>query len=145
MEDEPEIVIRIANSGDAMEIARLNKLFNDVDEPTEHYAMRMQDSRCVDILILAEIEGRTAGFANLRLLPQVCYADPYAELTELYVEKDFRRLGVGRALTAYAEKLAREAGAQEIFILTGFDNQAALSLYRSLGYGHQDLALSKIL
>jgi ribosomal protein S18 acetylase RimI-like enzyme len=143
LENERVIVPRIAGQGDTSELARMNKLFNEVDEPAGHYAARMQNPRCVDIPILAEIDGRSAGFANLRLLPQLWYAEPYAEVTELYVEENFRRLGVGRTLITYAEKLAREGGAQEIFILTGVENHAARSLYRNLGYSHQELALSK--
>jgi GNAT superfamily N-acetyltransferase len=64
-------------------------------------------------------------------------------LTELYVEENNRRHGVGRALVAHVEKLAREASARQMLILTDFYNNAAQSLYRAMGYVHYDIALTK--
>jgi len=83
------------------------------------------------------------GFASLRLVPCVFYAEPRAELTELFVEVAHRRRGIGHALVAYAERLAVEGGAKELFVLTGFENQAAQALYRARGYRDYDLAMCK--
>jgi GNAT superfamily N-acetyltransferase len=137
------LAIRTAQPDDAPEIARLNKLFNGVDEPAANYSRRLGDSHRVDMPILAEIDGRVIGLANLRLLPTVFYSEMYAELTELFVEEDFRRRGAGRALVSYAERLALDGGAHEMIILTDFYNDTAQALYRSLGYAHRDIALSK--
>lgn len=41
-------------------------------------------------------------------MPNLFYAEMYAELTELYIERDVRRRGLGRTLVMYAEELARE-------------------------------------
>jgi GNAT superfamily N-acetyltransferase len=143
MENRPSITVRAAGPADAREIARLNSLFNGVELPPEHYTGRMADPVRVDIPVLAELGGRIVGIANLRILQPVFYLEPYAELTELYVEEAYRRQGAARALLAFSEKLAREAGALEIFVLTGFQNQAAQVLYRSMGYDRQYLALAK--
>ena len=97
----------------------------------------------MDTPILVELGGRAIGLANLRLLQPVFYSEPYAELTELFVEEGYRRLGAGRALIRFAEQLAIGAGANEMLILTNFYNQAAQALYRSLGYRHGDIALTK--
>jgi GNAT superfamily N-acetyltransferase len=93
--------------------------------------------------ILAEINGRAIGIANLRLLAAVFYSAPYAELTELFVEENARRLGAGAALVSFAEQLARQGGAVEMLILTDFYNHAAQQLYRKCGYEHCDIALAK--
>jgi GNAT superfamily N-acetyltransferase len=103
----------------------------------------MLDPRRVDTPLLAEINGRVIGIANLRLLTAVFYSEAYAELTELFVEERSRRLGAGAALIDFAEVLARQAGASEMFILTDFYNHTAQALYRKLGYEHYDIALSK--
>ena len=137
------LTIRRATPADAAEIARLNRLFNAVDEPAENYVRRMADPRRVDTPILAVDRVQVIGIANLRLLPAVFYSEPYAELTELFVEEGARRLGAGEALVSYAEQLAREAGAVEMLILTDFYNHAAQELYRKLGFEHYDIALSK--
>jgi GNAT superfamily N-acetyltransferase len=143
MPDPSHLTVRTATPADAPEIARLNRLFNGADEAPENYAHRMADPRRVDTPVLAEVGGRVIGMANLRLLPAVFYSEPYAELTELFVEEGYRRLGVGAALVTFAEQLARQGGAVEMLILTGFHNHTAQQLYRRLGYTHHDLALGK--
>jgi GNAT superfamily N-acetyltransferase len=137
---------RIADSTDAEGIAqlvRLNALFNGASDTPEQIATRLTDPRRVETIFLAEINIRIVGFAALRVVPCVFFAEPYAELTELYVEESGRRQGVGRALIAHVEKLAREAGARQMLILTDFYNHPAQSLYRSMGYAHYDIALTK--
>jgi ribosomal protein S18 acetylase RimI-like enzyme len=141
--EEQKLEIREARPEDAEEIARLNKLFNEVNEPAERYAARLADPNRLDKPLLALREGRAVGMANLRLVKQVFYAEPYAELTELYVEEAYRRQGIARALIRRAERLALEAGATEMVILTGMDNQAAQTLYRNMGFQHLELALKK--
>ncbi len=143
MPDQSLFTVRLAAPGDAPEIARLNRLFNGVDEPPENYAHRLADPLRVDTPILAIINGRVIGIANLRLLPAVFYSAPYAELTELFVEESARRLGAGAALVSFAEQLARQGGAVEMLILTDFYNHAAQQLYRKCGYEHYDIAMAK--
>jgi GNAT superfamily N-acetyltransferase len=143
MPEPPHLTVRAATLADASAIARLNCLFNKVDEPPENYARRLADPRRVDTPLLSEIDGRVIGFANLRLLPAVFFSEPYAELTELFVEEGCRRLGAGAALVTFAEQLARQGGAVEMLILTGFYNHTAQQLYRRLGYTHHDIALGK--
>ena len=145
MQTRPPIEIHIAQPTDAPEIARLNALFNGRDEPAGNYAARLADPHRVDNPLLAEVDGRVIGLANLRLVPAIFYPEPYAELTELFVEEPFRRQGVGRALILHAERLARDSGASEMLVRTDFYNHGAQELYRALGYVHHDIALIKSL
>ena len=142
----PSIQIRTAENTDAAGLAQLvqlNTLFNGASDSAEAIAVRLADPRRVETAILAEIEGQIVGFAALRIVPCIFYAEPYAELTELYVAEDHRRRGVGRALVTHSERLARTAGARRMLILTDFYNNAAQSLYRAMGYLHYDIALTK--
>lgn len=52
----------------------------------------------------------------------------------MYVRPAHRRRGVGRALMSFAERLVRDAGADEMRVLTGADNVAGWAFYRALGY-----------
>ena len=135
--------IRVARANDAVEIARLNLAFNGVTDPPEAYAARLADPRRVDHPILALLDERAVGLANLRLAPNVFYAEPYAELSELFVEEAHRRQGIARALIQAAERLAVESGARQMVILTDFYNHPAQQLYRALGFQHHDIALVK--
>jgi len=137
------IATRAATADDTRTLARLNRDFNGGDEPTEHLAQRMRDPQRVETPILAEIDGVAVGFAALRLVPCVFYPDPYAELTELYVDPEHRQRGVGRALIAHAERLAQAGGAATLLVLTDFYNEAAQALYRRTGFVNHDLAMEK--
>ena len=140
---EHDIVTRIATPDDAEELARLNGVFNRVFEPSRTLALRLENTRQVETPILAEMEGRVVGFAAVRVVPCVCYATPYAELTELFVEEAWRRRGVGRALMEQAENLAREKGATSLLLLTGLGNADAQAFYQALGYADRHLAMEK--
>jgi ribosomal protein S18 acetylase RimI-like enzyme len=140
---KPAMIIRIATPDDAPALARLNAAFNGVDDPPEQLAARMPAVRGIETALLAELDGELAGFACLRIVPCLLYAAPYAELTELYVEPAYRRRGVGRALIAVVERLARERGAEEMIIMTGINNAAAQALYGAIGYDSYAVALHR--
>lgn len=137
------IVITIANTDDAPAIARLNLLFNEVEESPEAIAARMSDPACVEAVILAKEAGKTIGFALIRVVPTLLYADLHAELTELYVMQEFRLRGIASELIAFAEKVAVQKGARSILVQTGDDNLPALVFYKKHGYEEYDLTLKK--
>jgi GNAT superfamily N-acetyltransferase len=128
------LVVRIATVEDAPQLSRLNEAFNGVQEAPERLAARLADPRRVETPIIAEIGGRAAGFACLRLVPCLCYDPVYAELTEMFVKEAYRRQGVGRALIARAEQLAEENEATEIFLVTGSKNVQGQVFYGATGY-----------
>jgi len=140
-----KVTTRVATPDDAYELVRLNRAFNGVDEPPERLALRLCDLQRVEIPILAEVDGRVVGFASLRVVLCVFYATPHAELTELFVEPGYRRRGVGRALVAHAERLAREREAEKLVVLTGFTNLEGQAFYRVVGYTDRELAMGKTL
>ncbi len=92
---------------------------------------------------IGALDGRPVGFACLRLVPHLQGDEPYAELTDIYVDAPVRRQGVGRAMVAQIEAAARAAGAGELVIITGFDNEGAQAAYRASGYANWALAMQK--
>ncbi|HJZ49072.1 MAG TPA: GNAT family N-acetyltransferase [Roseiflexaceae bacterium] len=137
------ICIRNATPADAAALAQMNATFNGVFDSAELIAERLVACADIETPIVAELDGQVGGFACVRVVPCVLYAEPYAELTELYVEPAFRRRGVGRALIERAEQLARERGAAELIIMTGVGNAAAQALYRASGYDTYAVALNR--
>lgn len=137
------IHVRSATPEDAASILYLNELFNDV-RSTEAQ-IRDQIARCqgTETALLAEVEGDVVGFLCLRLVPQICDPDTYAEVTELYVHHDFRRLGVARALMDRAVALAKEAGASQLVLMTGFKNVGGQRFYHSQEFENYCLAMKK--
>ena len=137
------IIISIASAEDAPAIAKLNLLFNEVDESPDAIAARMNDPACVETVILAKVDDDAVGFALVRVVSSVLYSTPHAELTELYVMDEYRQRGIASKLIAFAEQVAAQKGARSILVQTGDDNLPALSLYKKRGYEEYDLTLKK--
>ena len=109
----------------------------------EQVAARMLACQSVLTTFLGEMDGQPVGFACLRLVPHLQGDEPYAELTDIYVDAPFRRHGVARALIARVEEAAQAAGASDVVIITGFDNEGAQAAYRAAGYADWALAMRK--
>src|SRR6266508_5747390 len=119
------ITVHQATPDDAAELARMLDLFDHMGATPEQVAARMLACQNVLTTFISELDGQPAGFACLRLIPHLQGDEPYAELTDIYVDAPFRRQGVARALIAHLEAAAQAAGASEVVIITGFDNESA--------------------
>ncbi len=78
------------------------------------------------------------GHAHLAL------TDP-PELQDVSVRPEHRRRGVASALTAAAERAARERGHERLRITVSIDNEAAQALYRRYGYVDAGIAPKRVL
>ena len=101
------LTIRQATSDDAPEMARLLDLFDHMGATPEQVAARMLTCQNVLTTFIGELDRQPVGFACLRLIPHLQGDEPYAELTDLYVDAPVRRQGVARALIAQVEAEAR--------------------------------------
>lgn len=137
------ITVRRATPDDATALARMLDLFDAMGATPEQVAARMLACQNVLTTFLGEVDGQPVGFACLRLIPHLQGDEPYAELTDIYVDAPFRRRGVARALIAQVEAAARAAGASEAVIITGFANESAQAAYRASGYIDWALAMRK--
>jgi GNAT superfamily N-acetyltransferase len=102
------LTVRQATPDDATELARLLDLFDHMGATPEQVAARMLACQHVLTTWIGEMDGQPVGFACLRLVPHLQGDEPYAELTDIYVDVPFRRQGVARALIAQVEAAARE-------------------------------------
>ncbi len=107
-------------------------------------ARRLVRAETHETVVVAEVAGRLAGFASLRVTNSLD-PTPYAELTELFVENESRRLGVASRLVRYLEGIARERGASHVVVLTGQTNAEAQAFYRSAQYEDYSIAMRKSL
>src|SRR5256885_5143194 len=99
-------------------------------------AGRLRQAANHETVIIAEVGDQISGFASLRVTDSLDPA-PYAELTDLFVENEARRLGVASRLVQYGEGIARERGASHPLVLARQKNTGAPALYPSAGYGKE--------
>ena len=134
---------RMATLDDIHDLVRLNALFNGVRVKFDHLSTQFDYPHRVETPIVVEVYNRIVGFTSLCLVPHIFYDKPHAEPTELFVEKPYRRRGIGRLLVTHIERLTYKGGARELFVLTGFDNDEGQYLYHAIGYEDNDRAMSK--
>src|SRR6267378_1769979 len=117
----PRIRVRVARAEDAAGLVPIFEAFYGA-----HFGGRVTEP--------AVAGERITGFASLRVTDSLD-PTPYAELTDLFVESEARRLGVASRLVKYMEGIARERGATHLVVLTGQKYTEAQAFYRSAGYG----------
>jgi GNAT superfamily N-acetyltransferase len=137
------LTVHQATPDDATEMARMLDLFDNMGATPGQVAARMLACQNVVRTFIGAMDGQPVGFACLRLVPHLQGDEPYAELTDIYVDAPFRRQGVARALIAHLETVARAAGAGGVVIITGFENAGAQAAYRASGYANWALAMEK--
>ena len=89
------------------------------------------------IYLVAWRDGEPLAHAHLAL------TDP-PELQDVEVRPEYRRRGIGSALTAHAEREARARGFHRLRLGVGVDNAAAQALYQQCGYVDAGVAPKRV-
>jgi len=101
------------------------------------------DNLANEIVFVALDDKRYIGYGCCIVINSVCYAEPYAELLELYVRENYRQLGVGTALMKSMEDECRKSGVNFFQLATGLNNVKAQSFYEKLGYTRKRICYLK--
>lgn len=88
--------------------------------------------RTRETLLIATVGGKYAG--HLSLQPEEWNASQHVAKLGIIILKEYRNIGIGRALMLCAEEVAVDQDYEKIILSTFKDNVAALALYKSLGY-----------
>ncbi len=143
----PRDTLRVTTCDTEETLAPASRLFNryrhhygrppDADVRTLGWLTEMVESNMLTVYT-ASVESPTGatpiGLATTHAIPASLIMGRFWQLRDLYVLPDSRRLGVAAALLTYVREAARSAGASRISLVTEHDNQAALGLYRRLGF-----------
>ena len=84
------------------------------------------------MIIIAFVEADYAG--HLTLQPEEWMASGHVAKLGIIVQREFRNMGVGRALMETAEEIALATDYEKIILSTFHNNEIANALYFSLGY-----------
>ena len=126
---------RLAEPADAEALRMMNDWLQEQPCNTAAgIAASLRDNRR-EIVCLAEEDGAPVGFCCGQVYESMCYSTPCGEITELYVEKSHRRIGVGTGLLACMEAELQARGVRSWHLYTGMMNDVAQHLYRACGYG----------
>jgi len=133
---------RTATASDTDSIGELLYAFNkEYDEPTptpqqlsDWFKMLLKTG---DTAVVLGGHGPD-GIAVLRFYPSIWSEGLECYLAELYVKPDLRGQGLGRAIMNAAMELARNKGADYIYLSTSEDDVAARKLYESSGFTNHE-------
>ena len=119
-----------ATPGAEERVKAAEPLFDDqVDfEATRRF---LADER--NVLLIADVDGSSAGFVSGTELTHPDKSQPEMFLNELAVDERFRGLGIGRALVAELWRVAQARGCRGMWVLTDDDNVAANKVYGAAG------------
>lgn len=134
--------IRVAEPGDAADVARLLHDFNtEYEDVTPGVEVLTENARRMiendEMTVLLAGEGPDA-IAELRFRTSVWSDGLHAYLEELYVAPQLRGQGIGRSLLNASMDLARERGASSMDLGTSDDDVAARALYESAGFTYRE-------
>jgi ribosomal protein S18 acetylase RimI-like enzyme len=131
-------VVRLATFDDAADVARLLCEFRDWhgrDEPGDASIRASVDRLLADPDTEYLLAGDPpSGVLQLRFRHAVWTGTDDAHLEDLFVSEDARGSGIGRELVEAAFGRARARGAARMLLDTAESNEAALRLYRSMGF-----------
>ena len=132
--------IAVAGAGQVSQVARLLAEFHDHLRKSRPSAEELENSvRHVmeggdGEFLLGHVGEEPAGFVQLRWRWAVWTRALDGWLEDLFVSERHRRSGMGRALGEAAIERARELDCVRLELDVDADNEAALALYRSLGF-----------
>ena len=131
--------VRPLNENDFTEWFRLRHLLWDELTEDEHREemVDIYDHQDSQLVLVAETEsGKLVGFleASIRPFVEDCATDHVGYLEGWFVEPEFRRDGIGRALVREAENWARARGATEMASDAEIGNEMSLKAHLNLGY-----------
>jgi len=131
-------LIRLAELSDAIELQRLNDLFNGENCNSLEGIARSLANNKHELVCVADNGEILIGFCCAQIGKSMCYPMTFAEITELFVQEQYRSQGYGRQLLQFMELQLDQLDVRHYHILTNMSNHIAKELYRSSGYVETD-------
>jgi len=130
-----EFCIRGANRDDCAEIAGLCCQLGYPATP-QQIQLRIAHILALEnhkVFVAEATGGKVIGWVHVHSYP-LLESDLTAEIGGLVVNRDFRRMGVGRALMKYAEEWAKAAGCSNVSVRSNVIRQESHAFYEGVGY-----------
>jgi GNAT superfamily N-acetyltransferase len=132
--------LRFAGAGDASlvlsfirQLAQYEKLSHAVEATEQGIADTLFGPRPAAEVVLADYQGKPAGFAVFFHNFSTFVGKPGLYLEDLFVDPSARGLGIGKILLAFLARLAQERGCGRLEWSVLDWNEPAIEFYRALG------------
>jgi hypothetical protein len=127
------IIYRLARQEDVQVLERLFEEFSGWRRERSVSIRRAIDDPDAELLV-AEVDDKIAGF-----IYQIFFEDPLHSgvnslIADLYVEKEYRKRGIGSRLLKKALETAKTREVKEVHVTTREDNYEAMKFYEKYGF-----------
>ena len=122
-----DMIIRKAEDRDVVSMAELDKICFAAPWSEDSFRFEVNENPMA-LYIVAEIDGRLAGYAGLWLIVDE------GHITNVAVHPDFRRKHIGQAIISVLLAAAEEAGAMSQTLEVRVSNEPAQKLYSKFGF-----------
>lgn len=109
----------------------------DIERERSFVKQRIENNESV-IFLAIDDDGSGMGFIQLYPLFSSVAMRRIWLLNDLYVDKNYRKIGVASALLKRAIEFGKSTGARYVFLETGLENDIAQNLYEKLGWERDD-------
>lgn len=120
-----DITVRPMKESDVPQVVAIEKALFSMPWSEEAFREELQNQQAV--IVVADVSGEIAGFADMREICGECY------INNVGVSEKYRRQGIGAALMQALEDNASE-NAEFITLEVRQSNEAAIAMYKRLGY-----------
>ena len=143
---DDHVKVRAATAADAAAVAALIRLM--AEQEREHSPVTAHwVADCLGdddfFALVAELDGELVGVVTWILVRGLFHGKKSAVIQEASVTPAQQNKGIGRALLEEAIARIEQHDVAEISISTGFENERAKHLYRSLGFVEETLMLEQ--
>lgn len=141
------VAVRLATLTDIDALVRLMRQYREETNRliSEHTASRafetlLDDSRLGQVWII-EYDGHPAGYVVLTVSFSLEHRGLRGFIDDFYVSAQYRKRGLGHAALEEVKSACRRRGLRALLVETALDNAAAVSAYRSVGFGDSGTSL----
>jgi len=128
------VEIHKATASDADALFILNEEFNGAGCTTLERIKEMLTQNNSETVFIAKHNEKAVGFCCTQLFESMCYNADYVEITELFVDEDYRRNGIAAQLMRFVEQHFENSNVKAFQLFTGGCNQGAQCFYEKQGY-----------
>ena len=125
-ESQVSVTVRPMAVGDLEQVIAIEQTSFPRPWTIDHFCDELDSPNTFPLVAVAD--GSVVGF----LCPSLVLDE--GEILDVAVRGDCRGVGIGRLLVTEALRLFRERGALRVFLEVRVSNEAAISLYRSIGF-----------
>jgi len=127
-----DIQIRRATVKDSEALRQLNYEFNGLYVDANKIAYDIENGE--EIVVVGVVDNLVVAFACGFVVKSICYNFKDGEISEVYVNENYRRNGIAIKLVKFIEEIFETLNVSHISIITGVENFPAQQVYKNCGY-----------